>query len=98
MIKNEVVLQFQGFHPSTITKNNLAEFVSELNDEVPHGASIKATFTRKDHLIKGIFMIKSSAGHFFATASSHKIRIITHKIREQLRKQLSRWKHNKVIA
>lgn len=92
MFMDNSFLKFQGFHPSEFTRNHLDEVISELHEEAPYGSTLKAVFTRKDHMFKGVVVINSSAGKFFAVASGTRVREVSHKIVEQIRKQLSKWK------
>lgn len=56
------------------------------------GSTLKADFSRKDHVFKAIISIHSSAGKFFAVASGRKLRDVADKIIDQIRKQLDKWK------
>lgn len=85
-------LKFQGFHPSDFTRSYVDNKIQALHEEAPYGATIKAAFTRKDHLFKGAITIYSSAGKFFAIASGRKFKEVNHKLIEQIRKQLKKWK------
>lgn len=86
------MIKFQGFHPSDFTRSYLDDKMTHLQYEAPKGAHIEAMFTRKDKSFKAIVTIFSPAGKFFAVASGTKIKDVTHKINEQIRKQLARWK------
>lgn len=92
MFMDNSSVKFQGFHPSEFTQRYIDEIVSELHEEAPYGSTLKAVFTRKDHQIKAVVTIHSSAGRFFAVASGTRVRDVSHKIVEQIRKQLSKWK------
>lgn len=92
MYKDEVLIKYQGFHPSDFTKTFLQGLLSELHEESPSGSTLKADFSRKDHVFKAVISIHSSAGKFFAVASGRKLREVTDKIIDQIRKQLDRWK------
>lgn len=85
-------LKFQGFHPSNFTRTYLNDKLSAIYDEAPYGSTLQASFTRKDHTFKGVVTIYSSAGKFFAVASGNKLKEVTGKLIEQIRKQLTRWK------
>lgn len=87
-----MMIKFQGFHPSDFTLSYLDDKMAHLQEEAPHGAHIEATFTRKDSSFKGIVTIFSPAGKFFAVASGSKLKDVTHKLNEQIRKQLAKWK------
>lgn len=92
MLLDDRFLKFQGFHPSDFTRSYLNDKIGALHEEAPNGSTLQATFTRKDHLFKGVVTIYSSAGKFFAVASGSKLKEVTHRLIEQLRKQLDRWK------
>lgn len=88
-------IKFQGLHPSEFTRSYLTDKLSSLREEAPYGANIQAVFSRQDHLFKGRISIHSSAGKFFATASDSKLKDVTQKLIEQIRKQLGRWKERR---
>ena len=92
MSMDDRFLRFQGFHPSDFTRSYLDDKMSALQEAAPYGATLKATFTRRDHAFKGVVTIYSSAGRFFAIASGSKLKEVTQRLVEQLRKQLDRWK------
>lgn len=85
-------LKFQGFHPSSFARSYMADRFSILHEEAPYGSHVQATISRRDHLFKGVVTIYSSAGKFFATASASRLRDVTQKLIDQIRKQLDRWK------
>ncbi len=93
-----LMLKFQGFHPSDFTRTYLNDRMMHLQDEAPFGSTVHASFSRQNKFFKGIITINSNAGKFFAIASGTKLKDVTHKLNEQIRKQLERWKsrrHNK---
>lgn len=92
MHMDDLILKFQGFHPSDFTRSYLHDKMNSLQDEAPYGSYLQATFSRRDHLFKGIVMIHSSAGKFSAVASGTKLKEVTHRLTEQIRRQLDRWK------
>ncbi|MFN3454720.1 MAG: hypothetical protein ACK41T_07125 [Pseudobdellovibrio sp.] len=92
MFKDEITMQFQGFHPTDFTRNLLNGTLTEIREEAPTGANVKGTFSRKDRMFKGIITIYSSAGKFFATATGKKLKDVQHKLMQQMRRQLNRWK------
>lgn len=92
MLTNERTIKFHGFHPSDFSRSYLEMKMSEMHDAAPYGANLKATFTRKHAVFKGVVTIYSSAGRFFAVASGRKLKSVTHKLVDQLRKQLEKWK------
>lgn len=92
MFMDDRFIKFQGFHPSDFTRSYLNDKMSAIYDEAPYGSTLRATFTRKGPLFKGVITIYSSAGKFFAVASGNKLKEVTNKLIEQIRKQLDRWK------
>lgn len=92
MLMDDRFLKFQGFHPSDFTRSYLNDKMSAIHEETPYGSTLHATFRRKGHLFKGVVTIYSSAGKFFAVASGNKLKEVTNRLIEQLRKQLDRWK------
>jgi len=89
---DNISVQYQGFHPSDFTRSYLSDKFSAVCDEAPYGSTLKATFTRKDHAFKGVVTIYSYAGKSFAVASGNKLKEVTHKLTEQLNRQLDRWR------
>jgi ribosome-associated translation inhibitor RaiA len=87
-----MMIKFQGFHPSDFTRSYLDEKLATLQEVAPKGAHMEAVFTRDHSHFKGIVTIFSPAGKFFAVANGTKLKEVTHKINEQIRKQLHRWK------
>lgn len=92
MYKDRLSLQFQGFHPADFTHSYLEDVMEELQREAPHGATLRGNFSRKDHFFKGMIAIQSPAGRFFAQASGTKLKVVTHELMQQIRRQLERWK------
>ena len=89
---DNLMMKYQGFHPSDFAISYLEDKMTILQDEAPIGANIQATFTRNDHIFKGVVTILSPAGKFFAVASGKKLRDVTHKIQSQMQKQIKKWK------
>lgn len=89
---DNLMMKFQGFNPSDFTRSYLENKMTILQDEAPIGANVQATFTRHDHTFKAIVTILSPAGKFFAIANGKKLKDVTHKINQQLQKQLNKWK------
>lgn len=87
-----MMLKFQGFHPSDFTRSYLEDKMTILQHEAPYGAHMEATFTRNNKTFKAIVTILSPAGKFFAVASGTKLKEVTHKINHQLQKQMDKWK------
>ncbi|MBS1970940.1 MAG: hypothetical protein JSU04_11570 [Bdellovibrionales bacterium] len=92
MFKDEVSIQYQGFHPSEFTRSHVSLVMSELQDEAPYGATLKGIFMRREDQFKATVTIYSSAGKFFATATGRKLKNVTDQILRQIRRQLEQWK------
>lgn len=92
MSSENSLIKFQGIHPSSFTRSYLKDKMDAIQDESPYGSNLNATFSRRNHLFKGIVTIHSSHGKFFAAASGTKLKEVTHSLMDQIRKQLGRWK------
>lgn len=92
MFKDEVSIQYQGFHPSEFTRTHVSLVMSELQEEAPYGATLKGIVSRKEDQFKAMVTIYSSAGKFFATATGRKLKNVTDQILRQIRRQLGQWK------
>jgi hypothetical protein len=92
MFKDEQQIQYHGFHPSEFIESLINTKMTELLDEAPYGATLKATFTRKENEFKGVVTIYSSAGRFFAAATENNIKEVCQMLVGQMRKKLSKWK------
>lgn len=92
MLKDELSLKFIGFRPSEFAQTSLNKTMSELLDEAPYGAMLKAAFTKKGLQYKGVVTIYSSAGRFFAVSTGSELKKVNHKLTEQIRKQFDKWK------
>lgn len=89
---SEMTMQYQGFHPSEFTKDYLEEVMDELYAESPHGSFFQAVFSRQNHVFKARVRIDSANGHFFAVASGRRLKDVTHRVHQQIKKQLGKWK------
>ena len=96
MFAESKMIHFRGFHPCEYTRSYIANLVDLLHGEAPHGSIIDATFSRNGKAIKGIVKINSSVGEFFAVASGEKLKNVSHKLTEQIRRQVSKWKSKKL--
>ncbi|MGZ3723241.1 MAG: HPF/RaiA family ribosome-associated protein [Bdellovibrionales bacterium] len=88
----DIMIQYQGFHPSDFTKTYLDSKLSELLDQAPYGSSVRAVFSRKNKQLVANVRIMSAAGQFFATAQGMHMREVSRKLGERVRRQLKRWK------
>jgi hypothetical protein len=89
---DQITIQYQGFHPSEFTRYYLDAKLSDLYAQAPRGSTLRAVFTRKNKTLIASVRVMSAAGHFFATARGMKMREVSHKLSDRLRKQLRRWK------
>lgn len=90
------VIKYHGFHPSEFTKNYLEDKIESVLLEAPHGATVRATFSRHGSEFKGHIAINSAAGNFFAIASGRKIKEATNKMIDQLHKQMEKKKSQRI--
>lgn len=88
----DIVVQYQGFHPSEFTKSYLESLVGEVKREAPRGAKIRASFRRENKSIKAVLQISSYAGQFFASATGLGLHDISRKMLQQLRRQVKKSK------
>lgn len=95
MFKSNVKINYHGFHPSEQARLFVESIVHEIQHELPQGARVKATFSKKDEVIKGILQVGSYAGPFFSVAASSSLRDVTFKLMEQMRRRLDKWKDKK---
>lgn len=88
----ELSVKYHGFHPSEFTKSFFGSMLQEIHEEAPYGSMIHANFSRHHEHIKGVIQINSSAGSFFAVATSTSLNEVAKKLVHQLRKRLEKWK------
>jgi hypothetical protein len=89
---NDILIQFQGFHPSEFTRAYLDLKLSELHGQAPYGAILMAVFTRKRKVLTANVRIMSAAGYVFAQARGTGLREVSYKISARVRKKFNRWK------
>ncbi len=89
---SNINIQYHGFHPSNYAEESFRDLLEEIRLESPQNAHIKASFSKKDELIKGILQIQSHAGSFFATATESNLREVSEKMLMQIRKRVHRWR------
>lgn len=87
---NDLFVRFQGFHPSSFTRSYLNTVLARLIKAAPSGATLDAFFYRRNKVFKGTISIHSSCGQFFATASGRRVKEVTRKIMDQLKKQIKK--------
>jgi len=98
MSKSNVVIQFHDFHVSQATQTYIESLIQEIQHELPSGSLVKATFTKKNDLVKGMLQVGSYAGPLFAVAASPNLNEVTVKLVDQVRRRIEKWKsknHNR---
>ena len=92
MSKNRVSVIYHDFHPSDYTKEFIESVVNEIHQELPRSSTVKATFSKKGDLIKGMLHVGSHSGPFFTVAASEDLREVTLKLVEQMRRRVEKYK------
>jgi len=92
MPKSKVVVTYCHLHPTEETKSFVGSVINEIQHELPETSTIKATFSAKDDVVKGILQVNSHGGPFFAVAASTSINEIAMKLLEQMRRRLDKFK------
>ncbi len=93
MYKNSVVITYHNLHPSEVTKSFIESVISEIHHELPRGSKVKASFTAKDDIVKGVLQAGSHGKPFFATATSTNIDEIATRLLMQMRRRLEKFKN-----
>ena len=96
MLSRQMAVNYHGFHPSRYTQEYLESVLQEIQAESPHKATLKATFSRKDHSLKAVVQVCSSRGTFFASATGNALKDVTKKILMQMRKRFERSQTKKI--
>ena len=91
-MSNSIVITYRNLHPSTETKAFIDSIVNEISNELPASSTIKATFSAKDDVVKGMMHINSSGGSFFAMAISTSVIEIGSKLLVQMRRRIDKVK------
>lgn len=92
MLKSNIAVQFNNFHPSQNTKNFVDSVIQSIQDELPSGATVRATFTKQKNVVKGMLQIGSYSGPLFAVASAEGLKEVTFRLVEQIRRRMDKWK------
>ena len=95
MSKHSVNINYHGFHPSDDTKHFVEAVIHEIHEELPGGATVKASFSKNKDIVKGVLQVGSYAGPFFSVAASHNLKDVTFKLLEQMRRRLEKWKYKR---
>lgn len=90
-MKHELSIQYQGFHPSSFTKEYLDSKLNHLLARAPSGANMRAIFSREQDGITATLRILSSGGEFFAISKGRRLKDVNRRLMTQIRRQLQRW-------
>ena len=88
----DIRVRYYGFHPSEYTKSILDSILQEIYDESPDGSNLRASFSRHKEVLKGVIQINSPAGPFFASATGKGLHDVAHRLLQQMRRRLEKWK------
>lgn len=92
MSKSNVVVIYQNLHPSDETRMFVDAIVNEIHLELPKGSKVRATFTAKDNIVKGVLQAGSHGKPFFAVAASTNVHEIAMTLMSQMRRRLEKYK------
>lgn len=87
-----IVINYHNFHASIGTQIFIDSLIQEIHQELPEGSTVKATFSKKDEVVKGMLHVGSYAGPFFAVATSDNLNEVTVKLVDQMRRRIEKWK------
>lgn len=89
---DDIFVHFQGFSPSTFTRDFLDFKIGEIHEKSPYGSTLRAVFVRNGERVKATLRIMSVAGTFVAVCEGQKMRDVTKRLFSQIGRQLDRWK------
>ena len=92
MSSSNLMIKYQGFKLSDVSRDHIQSLFYGIAQESPHSAKINVTFTKKDHLLKGMIYIHSADGSFFSSAVDNNLKNISEKIVHQVRRRIEKWK------
>jgi hypothetical protein len=92
MTNHEVIMQYQGFHPSKTTQDYLEDIFKEIQVEAPHKSTLKAIITKNKNLFKVSLDLHSHATSFFVAAEGTKLYEVGHRLLGLVRRKMSKWK------
>lgn len=92
MSKKAIVINYHNFHVSNGTQLFINSLIEEIHQELPEGSTIRATFSKKDDVVKGMLQVGSYAGPFFAVAASENLNEVTVRLVDQMRRRIEKWK------
>ncbi|MCX7978460.1 MAG: hypothetical protein N2578_05605 [Bdellovibrionaceae bacterium] len=91
-MSEDIVIHYHGFHPSEASALMLQNLLEEVREEAPYGAAVRASFNRKDGVIKGILQVNSAVGPFFAVSSGEEIHEVAQTLMRRIRRRMEKWK------
>lgn len=91
-MSNAIVVTYRNLHPSAETQEYINSIINEIYNELPASSTIKATFSAKDDVVKGMVHVHSRGGPYFAVAISNSVNEIGTKLLEQLRRRIDKVK------
>ena len=92
MPTSNFIVQYHNFHPSQATKEYIQNVLSEMQQELPGGATARAIFSMKDKVVTGTLQVGSYYGPFFSSAAADDLHLVTVKLVEQVRRRLEKFK------
>jgi len=92
MLLNNMIVRYDGIHPTVLLQNRIAVMVQEILNEAPEQAFAEATFTQKNNIVKGFIHVNSAAGPFFAMATGTESSDVCHKLLVNMRRRFNKWK------
>ncbi len=92
MLKNNIVIQYHDFHPSENTKAFIDSTIQDIYGELPGGSTVRATFSAKDKVVKGMLQVNSFGGPLFVVSTSNDLHEMTMKLVEKMRRRLEKFK------
>ncbi|MEZ0393270.1 MAG: hypothetical protein ACAH59_13705 [Pseudobdellovibrionaceae bacterium] len=92
MKQSDLQIKYLDFQPSDWARRGLETVLQEIHDKAPDGSLLKASFSRKKNLFKGVIQIQSSLGPFFAVATGPGLREVSDKLAHQMQRRFERWK------
>ena len=92
MLTGRVHIHYSGLNPSETTKVYVESIIHEIETELPEGARLRVTFSKRNDVVKGILQVGSNAGPFFSVAASNNLKDVAFKLIHQMRRRIDKWK------
>lgn len=92
MSYEDLIIKYNGFHPTDEVHNYIQTVMEGLLDQAPYGAFLEANFIKKNRLFKGIIRIKSPTGPFFCAASNDSLVKLSDQLTKKMYKNLDKWR------